>query len=698
MRGRMKAPIANRIPKEIIQHGQKRIDHYDWIRDVNWEKFISGDLDFANKKILEYISAENSYKDHAMQDYKSVEQELYNEVLSRIKEDDESYPQKRGNYYYYSREEKGKNYSILCRKKGDLSASEEIYFDINKEAQGEKLYSFGPAVNNEANNYYAYFYNLTGSMEKTLKVRDLETGKDLDWKVEDCTGSFQWIDDENLYFVDRGEGSRGQDIYRMNVKQGPTSKKLVFSKPEEYNDMFLWLDQTNNKEYFAVYLSSGATHVLYVSKAGTDEFSFFIKGEDDVTYSLEHHNKSFYILTNCDGANDFKVMTCDTKKDGWDRNHWNEYLAETPNECINEIQIYNDYLILVRKNNNIALNEIVVCDINSKEMNTVKMPNVAYDLSFDGAWDHKDTKVWLEFNSPINPKQTLELDLLNLNIKKLHEEIVPNFDSSKYTLKREMAKGRDGVEIPLTIVHLKDLKMNKDTKAHVYSYGSYGFGMPAFYSSSIFSLIDRGFVHCIAHIRGGDDKGFDWYLDGKMDKKLNTFYDFIDGCEYLCEQGYTSKGNIAINGGSAGGLLMGAVSNMSPDLFGAVVADVAFVDVINTISDEKLPLTPPEWEEWGNPIKSEKDFNYIMKYSPYDNIEAKNYPPTLYNSGISDEQVTYWEPTKMVAKLREYKTDDNLLLLNMKMHAGHAGASKKYEWIEEKAFNFSFILKAFNLN
>lgn len=693
----MKAPVAKKIAKEITQHGKTRVDNYAWIRDDNWKKFIEGNLDFADRDILEYIEAENNYKDEVMADYKEVEKVLYDEVLSRIKEDDESFPVQRDNYFYYSREEKGKNYSILCRKKDSIDGAEEIYFDINKEAEGKKLYVFGPARVSLDNKFLAYGYNLTGSMERTLKIRDLETGKDFDWEIANSTGSLEWIDSEHFYYTERDEFSRGKNVYKVNIHKGPFSKELVFTKPEKYQSMFMSLSATTDREYFKIYLSSGSTHVVFVSKVGSDEFKEFAYGENDISYSLDHYEGHFYIVTNSDGAKDFKVMKCSTDESQWAMSNWQEYLSESTNECIDEIEIYNKYLVLVKKNNKIALNEIDICDLETQKIEKVKMPNVAYSLSFSGAWDHNSTKVRLGFNSPINAQQVLELDLESAQVKVLHEKEVPNFDSSKYVLKREMAKARDGKEIPLTIVHKKDLKLDGTNKAYVYAYGSYGMGMPAYFNSSAFSLIDRGMVYCIAHIRGGDDKGYDWYLDGKMHKKLNTFYDFIDSCEHLIQKQYTAPKEIAINGGSAGGLLMGAVTNMRPDLFGSVVADVPFVDVINTISDATLPLTPPEWEEWGNPIESKEDFEYMMRYSPYDNIEAKDYPPMLLNSGISDEQVTYWEPTKMVAKLRELKTDDNILLLNMKMHAGHAGASKKYEWIEEKAFTYSFILKTLGL-
>lgn len=693
----MKLPSAKKYDHKIVQHGYERNDSYSWLRDKNWKEIVSGNLSFENPEILEYINAENSYKDEIMSDYKDIEKKLYEEILSRINEDDQSYPVQKGEYFYYSREEKGKNYAILCRKKDSIDNKEEIFFDINKEAEGKKLFMFGPSKTNRDNSLFAYFYNLTGSMERTLKVRNLETGKDFDWEIENCNGSFEWIDNENLYYIERDEFARGKNIYRLNVNEGPVSKKLVYSKPEEYSGMFLFMGATNDKKYIYLELSSGATQVVLVGKNGSDEFKIFAKGENDISFSIDHYQDKFYILTNMDGANNFKVMSCSVNESDWDKDNWQQCIASEKNLCLDSINIYNDFLILVRKNNDKALKEIVSFNLQKNELNLINMPGEAYDLGFQGAWDSNSTNVRLNFNSPIDSSTTLNLDLLTNNVSELHRKDVPNFDPNLYVVKREYAKARDGEMIPLTIVHRKNLEKNASNNAFVYAYGSYGFGMPAYFQSGIFSLIDRGFVYCIAHIRGGDDKGYDWYLNGKMKNKMNTFNDFIDSCEHLVKEKYTTPEKMAINGGSAGGLLMGAVTNMRPDLFGAVVADVAFVDVINTISDASLPLTPPEWEEWGNPIEYKEDFEYMIQYSPYDNVKAQNYPPMLYNSGISDEQVTYWEPTKMVAKLRELKTDNNILLLNMKMHAGHAGATKKYEWIEERAFKFSFILKALNI-
>lgn len=693
----MKPPVAAKKNCVVHQHGYERTDHYQWLRDKNWQRLIKGELNFHNPQVLSYLQEEEAYKHHVMGDAKATTTTLYNEVLSRIKEDDSSYPVKKGDYYYYIREEKGKNYPIFCRKKGNRAAPETIYFDVNKEAEGKALYQMEASATNQAQTHFAYAFNLTGSLESTIKVRDLTTATDLSWSFANSTGSFQWADDEHLYIVESDALSRGKAVYKVNIHKGPEEKQLIFTKPAHYDDLFMSLSRTTDRAFSLLHLDSGATHVVFVAKKGTDRFEAFVKGENDISFSVDHYQGYFYILTNQDEAHNFKIMRCSAEADQWSQENWTLFLAEQKNHCLDGISFYNDFLVLERKNTHKALDEIIIKNMVSGNEQTVTMPDEAYDLSFSGAWDHKSTVVRLDYDSPVSPNKVLELDLSTGNVKQVHVKAVPHFDADNYVVKREFAKARDGEHIPMTVVHKKGLVKNGTHKAFVYGYGSYGYGVSASFSSRIFSLIDRGFVYAIAHIRGGDDKGYAWYLDGKMHNKMNTFYDFIDSCEHLISEGYTQKGAIAINGGSAGGLLMGAVTNLRPDLFGCVIAHVAFVDVINTISDKTLPLTPPEWEEWGNPIHSKDDFNYILQYSPYDNVKACHYPPMLFNSGIADEQVTYWEPTKMVAKLRALKKDDNLLLLNMKMHAGHAGASKRYEWIEDVAFDYTFVLKCFGL-
>jgi len=413
-----------------------------------------------------------------------------------------------------------------------------------------------------------------------------------------------------------------------------------------------------------------------------------------IEYLVEHGGDNLYMLTNLGGAQNFKILRS-TNLD-LENLSWEEFIPENDSVFIDNFSIYNDFMILETRNNELALPQLQIHNIKTRDNKIVKMDKQAYSLNFKGADDFNETKVRFYYQSPKGPLKTMDLDLKTgeQTVRKTQE--VPNFDEGNYEVKRVYAPAHDGEEIPLTLLYKKGTPLNGSAPAYVYSYGSYGYSLPTNFSQPVLSLVDKGFIHVIAHIRGGSDKGYGWYLDGKMKNKLNTFKDFISSCEYLIKKKYTSLGNIVAHGGSAGGLLMGVVANMRPDLFKAVVADVPFVDMINTISDASLPLTPPEWEEWGNPIKNKDEFEYMMGYSPYDNIATQRYPNMLFNSGISDEQVTYWEPTKMVAKLRELKTDENLTLLNIKMHEGHSGASKRYEWIKEKAFTYAFILKCFD--
>jgi len=690
-------PKAKIIPQTLENHGIKRIDNYAWMRDTNWQKFISGEMEFNNDEVRKYLEDENTYTQKTMDSEKEVQGDIYKEILGRIKEDDSSYPHQQNNYFYYSREEKGKNYSILCRKKDSLDSPEEVYFDVNKEAEGKKLFILSQREPSPDNHYFAYMYNTTGSMERTLKVRDLQTGKDLSWEIPNTNGNFVWNQTgPELFYIERHpETGRGQKIYKINIHQGPESKTLIFEKPQELDYMFMGIQKTSSKRFLLISPSNSSSNVTYILDLETPDSTPTLVApvEKEIQYHLEHFEDSFYIRTNDQSANSFKIMK--TRIDLPQKENWEEFLPERKNVYLENFSITNKHLILETQNNKVALPQIETMHLETNDKKVIKMDQEAYSLIYQGAYDFNAKEVRFFFQSPSSPSQTIDYNLETGEkfIRKIKE--VPNFNPDLYEVKRVFAPAHDGEQIPLTLLYKKGLKLDGQAPAFVYAYGSYGYSMPAYFSQSCFSLVDRGFVHAIAHIRGGSDKGHTWYLDGKLDKKLNTFKDYLSCCDYLIEKNYTHKGHIIGNGGSAGGLLMGAAVNMRPDIFRGVILDVPFVDVINTITDDTLPLTPPEWEEWGNPILNKDDFNYIMSYSPYDNVTAKEYPNLLFNSGISDEQVTYWEPTKMVAKLRELKKDKNTLLLHMKMHAGHAGASKRYEWIEDEAFNFAFVLKCF---
>jgi oligopeptidase B len=453
------------------------------------------------------------------------------------------------------------------------------------------------------------------------------------------------------------------------------------------------IDKTSDDQFIFITLEDTNANTHYFADANFPNASFklFNPLKKDNLIEVDHAHDHFYIMTNENGSENNKLMICPTDK--IDRDNWKELIAHNSQQHLSSFDLFSTHLVLCYTDNEMALPKIAITSLKGGDIQFISMPDDAYDIEYYGAMEFDSNSFQYGYDSPIRPPETHAYQLVNSKVEIIKPGKCPNFNSKKYNVERVFAPAHDGEMIPLTIITQKDFKKDGTAKAFQYAYGSYGYSMPADFSSSRFSLIDRDYIYVIAHVRGGSDKGHQWYLDGKLNRKINTFKDFISCSEYLIEHNYCNAQNIVANGGSAGGLLMGAICNMRPDLYKSVILDVPFVDIVTTICDETLPLTPPEWNEWGNPITDEKAFNYMMSYSPYDNVGAKDYPNMLFNSGITDEQVTYWEPTKMVAKLRELKTDNNLLLLKMKMTAGHAGSSARYEAMKEQAFDFAFVLK-----
>lgn len=692
----MKIPSAKKVAHEITQHGHTRVDNYHWLRDDNWQKFIQGDLTFADKDVEAYVTDENAYAEAVMEETKDLQKELYDTLVSRINEDDDSAPRKHGDYFYYSRIEKGKNYRYHCRKKGSLDAPEEIYIDENVEAEGKGYYRIGALKRALGDRYILLSENNTGSMEYSVRVKDLEKGEYLSWEVKDTTGSTCWCGDyEHIYYIERHPvNGRGQKIFRMNIHEGPSSKELIFEKPDELANLFMGISPSANDDYIFISLGDTNANQAYYMKGKDPKATpeLFWKLKKDTLVEADFRDGLFYIISNEGGLINNQVYTCEEGNIA--RENWKVFIEHDPNLYVQFTDLYENHLVYFATNNEKALPEIYVKDLKTNETNKVAMKDQAYELTYLGALEYSSPTFQFIYQSPVTPVETQELTLANGNIEIVKEGKCPNFDASEYQVERVYAPSHDGQEIPLTIISKKGFIKDGSAPHFQYAYGSYGYSMPAFFSPNIFALIDKGFSFSIAHIRGGADKGYQWYLDGKMNKKLNTFKDYISCTEYLIKEGYSSKGKVTANGGSAGGLLMGAISNMAPELYNSVILDVPFVDVVTTISDDTLPLTPPEWNEWGNPIKDKEAFEYMMSYSPYDNVEAKDYPHMLFNSGITDEQVTYWEPAKMAAKLRELKTDNNTLLLKIKMTAGHAGSSARYKALEEKAFSYAFAIKS----
>ena len=695
MTSKIQPPSAEKILHITNNHGIEHIDNYHWLRDDNWQKFIKGDIEFKNQKVFDYINAENKYTETIMEDTSQLQEDLYQEMLSRLKEDDYRAPMKHGRYFYYARIEKGKDYFYHCRKKESLEAAEEIYFDVNAAAQDRGYYSLGALSRSEGDRYLAYSENTTGSMEYTIKVRDLESGEDLPWEAKETTGDLVWCRDyKHLYYIERDPmDGRGRTLYRFPIQEGPKKREMIFERPDKLSNLFMSIDRTSDRNYIILEFGDTNSNQLYLIDArdANAQPVLFHELEKDTLISLESCKGQFYILTNSDGCINNKIMTCPVEHT--EKENWSEYIAHNESIYIQSIDFYHDYLVMVVNDNQLALPKIIIRNIINGKTSEIEMKDEAYSLNYLGALEFESKTIQFDYQSPIRPTETQEYNLETGSISIVKPGECPNFNPDNYQVKRVFAPAHDGEEIPLTIVSKKGFVQDAKAPAFIYAYGSYGYSMPAYFSANVMSLVDRGFSCSTAHIRGGSDRGYQWYLDGKMDKKMNTFKDFISCCMYLIDHQYSSKGKIVANGGSAGGLLMGAITNMAPELFQTVILDVPFVDVLNTICDKTLPLTPPEWNEWGNPIQDKKAFNYIKSYSPYDNVETKEYPNMLFNSGITDEQVTYWEPTKMVAKLRELKKDNNLLLLKIKMTAGHAGSSARYTKLREKAFDYAFILK-----
>lgn len=687
----MKAPQAKKQSHIIEQHGQKRDDPYAWLRDKNWQKITQGEIEFENPDILSYIHEENLYTKKNLEEVMPQKKaELYAEILSRIKENYESFPLKKGEYFYYVKMLKGSEYPLLCRKKD--KRPEKVYFDVNKEAKEYDVFFLRKHETNDDETLLAYMTNTTGSMECTLKIRDLNKGLDLKIIREGLNGSFEWISSHQLIYIKRDHSSRGKYVYLLDLIS-PQQDKLLFEKKEADDHMFMGLQLSSDKTYLILTLESGASCAIYTSSISELQFDLLTRGENDISYEFDRFGKSSYLLTN-KGAPNFKLLV----KNENDHN-WQELIPENPLSYLESFYLYSHYLILDQRNLKTGLSELQILNLQKDQgLSKVNFHEEAYTYDVIGSYDPYSTKIRLSYESPVSPEQDLELNLETNKLTLLKTQEVPNYDSSLYVVKREFAKSRDQVSIPVTIIQRKDLKYNAQSPAYVYAYGSYGMGLEPDFSASIFSLVDRGISVVTAHVRGGDDLGHEWYLKGKLKHKKNTFNDYIDVCEHLISQDYTSSGNIIGHGGSAGGLLTGVVANQRPELFKALICEVPFVDLVNTISDPSLPLTPPEWEEWGNPIKNKDDFEYMMSYSPYDQVDRRPYPALLYLSGISDEQVTYWEPLKMVAKLREKNTSSAPIFLKIKMGAGHAGASKRYEWIEDLSLIYHFILKSFGDN
>jgi oligopeptidase B len=672
-------PMAKKNPKKTEINGTTLIDNYFWLREK------------TNPEVMAYLEAENAYTEAVMKPTEALQAKLYKEMVGHIKETDRSAPYRDGDYYYYSRTEQGKQYPIYCRKRGSLDAPEEITLDVNELAKGLKFMAIGAYDVSDDGNYLAYSTDSTGYRQYTLHVKDLRTGKLLPEKIE-RTGSVMWsTDNKTLFYSTEDAVTKRSDKFWRHVIN--TDKNdLVYEDKDELFDVYG--GRTRDRQMiFIVSGSKTSTEYRYIPADKPMEApKVILPREAEHEYSVDHRGDLFYIRTN-QGAKNFRLVTAPVSDPR--KQNWKEIIAHRPEVKIDDIDLFANHLVVTEFEN--GLQQLRVVDLKTNKSHRLEFPEPVYTASVGVNPEFNTRTLRFAYQSLVTPASTFDYNMDTRQRTLVKQNEVPGgFDKANYKSERIFATASDGTRIPISIVYRKGTKMDGKNPLLLYGYGSYGISITPTFSSNRLSLLDRGVVFAIAHIRGGGELGEPWREAGRMMNKKNTFTDFISSAEYLISQKYTSSDRLVIQGGSAGGMLMGAVVNMRPDLFKAVVAQVPFVDVINTMLDASLPLTTSEYIEWGNP-NEKAAFDYMITYSPYDNIKAQNYPAMLIKISLNDSQVPYWEGAKFAAKLRATKTDSNVLLLKTNMGAGHGGSSGRYDALHDIAFDYAFMLNQFGI-
>jgi oligopeptidase B len=670
-------PMARQVPKEIEKHGHVRFDDYYWLNDRQ------------DPDVIAYLASENEYTESAMAHTASLRETLFEEIKGRIKQTDLSVPYRDGDHFYYSRTEDGKDYPIYARKKGSLESEESVMLDVNELAEGHGFYSASGLSVSSNDDILAFAEDTIGRRIYTVRFRDLETGDSLGDEIPGTSGNIAWAEDNaTLFYTKRDPQTlRAYQVYRHVLGTDPADDELVYEETDPEFSSRVW--KTRSKRFVLI----GSSHTLtdeyrYIDAGIPDgEFTVFLPRERGHEHSFDHFGDYFYVRTN-EGATNFRLVR--TPVDATGKENWEEVLGHRADVLLEGVMPFRDHLVVLERRD--GLRQVRIRPWNDEAEHYLDFGEPAYMAYPSNNPDPNTTVLRYGFSSLKTPSSVFDYDMVTREKTLLkQEEVLGGYDSDEYVTERLSAPARDGQRIPVSLVYRKGTERSGENPLLLYGYGSYGASMDASFASSRLSLIDRGFVFAIAHIRGGQELGRQWYEDGKLFKKKNTFNDFIDTAEFLIEEGFTSPDALFAMGGSAGGLLMGAIVNMRPDLWRGVVARVPFVDVVTTMLDPSIPLTTFEYDEWGDPNEKEY-YDYILSYSPYDNVESKDYPNMLVTTGLHDSQVQYWEPAKWVAKLRALKTDENRLLLKTNMEAGHGGASGRYRRYEETAFNYAFIL------
>ncbi|GAA4272252.1 S9 family peptidase [Aquimarina gracilis] len=679
METKVQYPIANIKTTNLEKHGDVRADDYFWLNDRE------------DPQVIDYLKHENEYNDRMTAHTKDFRSSLFEEMKARIKEDDASVPYKLNGYWYITRFEKGKDYPIYSRKKETLEAKEEILFDCNKEAEGHSYYKMVGLSVSPDNKLIAFGVDTLSRRKYTIRIKNLETGEIYPESIETTTGGSTWAaDSKTLFYTQKDEETlRSNKIYRHTLNTSVSEDVLIYDEKDDTFYTFVY--KTKSKKFLVIGSSSTLTTEYRILKADDPmgEFKVFQPRVRGLEYGIAHYNGDFYILTNADEAKNFKVMK--VSEGNTLKENWQEVIPHRKDVLIEDIEIFKNYFVVSERKN--GLNKINIKKWDGSADYYLPFDNETYTAYVSTNPDFNTKTLRYAYNSLTTPNSVIDFDMetKQKEIKKEQEVLGGQFDKNNYVSERVWATAEDGTKVPISMVYKKGIKKDGNNPLLQYGYGSYGSTVDPYFSSVRLSLLDRGFIYAIAHVRGGEYLGRGWYEDGKLLKKKNTFTDFIDCSKFLIEQGFTSKDHLYAMGGSAGGLLMGAIINIAPEIYNGIIAAVPFVDVVTTMLDDSIPLTTGEYDEWGNP--NEKEFyEYMKSYSPYDNVIPQNYPNMLVTTGLHDSQVQYWEPAKWVAKLRELKTDDNLLLLHTNMDAGHGGASGRFEALKEVAEEYAFVL------
>ncbi len=677
----LKPPVAKIKPYEMTLFGDTRIDNYYWLKER------------GSGEVLDYLKAENAYTTELMRPTEELQELLFAEMKGRIKESDLSVPVKKDQYYYYTRTEEGRQYDIHCRKLENLDAPEEVLLDENILAEGKEYYNIGEFEVSPNHKMLAYSVDLSGGEHFTIFFKDLETGTLYPEQIPDSYYSLEWANDSRtIFYTVVDEAMRPYKLFRHTIGTNPSEDALVYHETDD--SYFLSIDKSKSQAYLFLELGSQVTTEIHFldADAPQDTFQVIHPRQYQMEYSVVHHGERFFILTNDDALN-FKLM--ETPVTAPEKINWTEVIGHQDKVKLDKIDVFKDFLIVVERD--YGLRKILVHNLSGNDQYIIEFPEASYKILLDKNPDFNSNYLRFTYSSFITPKSVYDYNLVTRERElKKQVEVLGDYDPADYETARLFATADDGQEIPISLVYRSGMVRNGENPLYLYGYGSYGYNTDPRFRSYRFSLIDRGFIYAIAHIRGSSYLGRGWYEDGKLLNKKNTFTDFVACAEYLVEKQYTRPEKLTANGGSAGGLLMGAITNLRPDFFNVVIADVPFVDAVTTMLDESIPLTVIEFDEWGNP-KEEEFYWYMKEYSPYDNVAAKEYPNMLITAGLNDPRVQYWEPAKWAAKLRATKTDNNRLLLKTNMGAGHHGASGRFDYLKEIAFEYAFILDLINM-